>query len=83
MNRRTIPKGNALTIIAACMPCRPPVPNKIAEIAAKMIPKINVTKKGGFKFPFVVCIPRTKVAESAEVTKNVKIRTTEMVDATP
>ncbi len=79
MNRRTIPKGNALTIIAACMP---PVPNKIAEIAAKMIPQINVTKKGGFKFPFVVCIPRTKVAESAEVTKNVKIRTTEMVDAT-
>jgi len=38
-----------MTIIAACMPS---VPNKIAEIAAEMISKINVTKKGGFKFPY-------------------------------
>src|SRR5690625_4529233 len=38
-----------------------------------MTPQVNLTRKGGFNIPFVVCIPITKVAESADVIKNVLI----------
>ena len=39
-----------------------------------MIPHVNFTGLGGFKFPWVVRVPSTNVAESAEVIKKVAMR---------
>jgi hypothetical protein len=44
------------------------------------IPHTNLTIVGGVKDPFVVCIPNTKVAESADVMKNVPINTIAMIE---
>ena len=83
MTSKMTPSGSAVMMVAACNPLIPPDPIKIAAMAAKTIPQLNFTKNGGFKLPFDVCIPSTKVAESAEVTKNVMIRNREMTDRTP
>lgn len=66
--------GKAAMIEAVCNDCKPPVQSKIAAITDWIIPHVNLTELAGFKLPFVVCIPRTNVAESADVTKNVQIR---------
>src|SRR5699024_2398678 len=47
---------------------------RTAAAPAWMIPQVNLIRFGGFNIPFVVCIPRTKVAESADVMKKVVIK---------
>lgn len=51
----------------------PPVYNRTAAIADCIRPQVIFTVVGGDMDPFVVCIPKTKVAESAGVMKNVLI----------
>lgn len=75
--------GNALTMIAVCNPLKPPVPIKMIADAAKNSPQLIFTKLGGLRLPFVVCIPSTNVAESADVMKNVAIKNREMTDIVP
>ena len=45
-----------------------------------MIPQVSFTLFGGVKDPFVDCIPRTNVAESAEVMKNEAINMIAKID---
>src|SRR5690625_3502996 len=45
-----------------------------------MIPQINLILFGGYKLPPVVSIPRTNVAESADVIKNMLISRIAMLD---
>jgi hypothetical protein len=45
-------------------------------------PQLILTALGGLRLPLVDCIPRTNVAESADVLKNVPIRNTAMIVAT-
>ncbi len=61
-------------IAAVCKASKPPTYNKIEAKAAKTIPQIILMRFGGFKLPCVVNIPKTNVAESADVIKNVEIR---------
>lgn len=51
-------------------------PESMSTIAdnAKMIPYVYLTMFAGSKLPFVVILPNTNVAESADVTKNVVIK---------
>src|SRR5699024_4051223 len=67
--------GNAETIDAVWRAFKPPDQSKTAAAPAWMNPQINLILRGGFNIPFVVCIPITNVAESADVIKNVLIKT--------
>ena len=78
----TIAKGKAAIMDAVCRPCKPPDHNSTAAARDWMTPHTNFTGFGGFKSPFVVNVPSTNVAESAEVIKNVAIRMMAMVDMT-
>lgn len=64
---RTKVRGNALTIIAVCIAFNPPENIKTIADADKKNHKTTFTIFGGFKLPLVVCIPKTNVAESADV----------------
>lgn len=75
-----IENGNAATREAVCKPFKPLAINKTVAIAAWKMPHTNLTKVGGFGLPFVVIIPNTKVAESADVTRNVKINAIDSID---
>src|SRR5690606_36917803 len=73
-------KGKAAIINAFCNACNPPLYNKIAAIAASITPHVSFTLFGGVSEPFVVCIPKTNVAESAEVIKNITTSKTAIKD---
>lgn len=66
-------KGKAAIIDAVCRAFNPPDHSRINAAADTRIPHTIFVVFGGFKLPLVVCIPRTNVAESAEVIKNVLI----------
>lgn len=67
-------------MIAVCRPANPPEAISTSVEATRIIPQITFTLLGGFNFPPVVCMPSTKVAESADVTKNVVIKHTVSTD---
>src|SRR5699024_584505 len=73
--------GNAETIDAVWRAFKPPDQSKTAAAPAWMNPQINLILRGGFNIPFVVCIPITNVAESADVIKNVLINTIDNTEA--
>lgn len=63
-------KGSAAMIMVFCKAVNPFTESKITAIVDWIKPQISFTLFGGVNEPFVDCIPRTKVAESAEVMKN-------------
>ncbi len=70
----TTVNGRAAIIDARCNASSPPVQRSNAAEADWIIPQTNFTRFGGLRLPFVVCIPSTNVAESADVIKKVLIR---------
>ena len=64
-------KGKAARIAPICKPFNPPDHNKTVAATNWMTPHVNLIELGGFRFPWVVKVPRTKVAESAEMIKKV------------
>src|SRR4051794_12475238 len=70
MSSMTKENGNAAMIIVFCKAVRPLTDSRISAMVDWMTPQMSFTLFGGVNEPFVDCIPRTKVAESAEVTKN-------------
>ena len=75
--------GSAETREADCNASRPPAYSRTAAIADIRKPQIILTIRGGNKLPFVVILANMYVAESAEVIKNVKMRTMNRKETTP
>lgn len=69
--------------MAVCIAFNPPDSIKTTADADKKNPQTTFTIFGGFKLPLVVCIPKTNVAESADVTKNVVINISVMTINNP
>ena len=59
-----------------CRAFKPPANIRAKAIKAWRTPHITFVLMSGFKSPFLDIIPRTKVAESADVMKKVQRRTT-------
>src|SRR5699024_221608 len=77
--------GNAEIIAADCSafkPVSPPAKSNTYAIDDNNNPQINFTKFAGLKVPKAVCIPKTNVAESAEVIKKEDISPTVKIDKT-
>lgn len=72
--------GKAAMIIVFCKAVSPLTDNKITAMTDKVIPQASFTLFGGVIEPFVDNIPRTNVAESAEVMKNEAISTTAKIE---
>jgi len=68
--------GKAATIEAVCKPFNPPLIRRTLAVAANSTPQIKRVDIFGFKFPFEARTPKTYVAESADVTKKIKINNT-------
>src|SRR5699024_8348452 len=70
-----IPKGSAAISDAVWSASRPPPPltNSTLAVPAINAPQINLTISGGLRLPREVIDPSTKVAESADVMKNMKM----------
>ena len=68
--------GKAAIIIVFCNASNPLTDNNMIAITDNVIPQANFTLFGGVRDPLVDCIPRTKVAESAEVMKKEPINNT-------
>ena len=66
--------GSAAMIMVFCKAVSPLTDNRITAIVDWMIPQVSLTLFGGVNEPFVDCIPRTNVAESADVMKNEAIK---------
>src|SRR5699024_7194638 len=78
-------KGNAVIIAIFCNalnPLFPPEKSNTNAIKAWAKPQIIFIVTDGFNDPNVVCIPKTNVAESADVTKNVTININVIIDST-
>lgn len=75
-----IANGNAAIMEAVCSAPSPPCQSKTAAVPDCTTPHTNLIFVLGFKFPYVVCIPKTNVAESADVIKNVLISRTAKTD---
>src|SRR5699024_9895743 len=76
--------GNADIIAADCSassPVSPPANNSTYAIAANASPQTIFINPDGFNVPYAVCIPKTKVAESAEVIKNEAINANAIIDS--
>src|SRR5699024_3963927 len=78
---KMITNGKAEIMDAVCRASKPPDHNKTAAAPARITPQVNLISSGGFNIPFVVCIPNTNVAESADVIKKVLINTIDKTDA--
>ena len=61
--------GKAAMMIVFCKALSPLTESKINAIVDWMTPQTIFTLLGGVNDPYVDCIPKTKVAESADVTK--------------
>ena len=72
--------GSAATIIVFCSACNPPEYSSTRDIAASMIPQMNLIRLPGVRDPLVVIMPKTNVPESAEVMKKVPIRIIARID---
>lgn len=70
---RITAKGRAVIIAIVCNPWRPPLSNRIMAIADWRTPQMILILFLGLRSPLEESIPRTKVAESAEVIKKVII----------
>ena len=66
--------GNAAMIIVFCKAVSPLTESKMSAIVDWIIPQVSLTVFGGVNEPFVDCMPRTNVAESADVMKNDTIK---------
>src|SRR5699024_5614558 len=73
-------KGKAAIINMFCKASNPPLYSKIIATADCATPHVIFTWFGGVSDPFVVCIPSTNVAESADVIKNVTISANAIID---
>lgn len=80
MSTMTNEKGSAAIIIVFCKAVRPFTDSKMSAIVDWINPQMSFTVFGGVNEPFVDCIPSTKVAESADVTKNEAINKTAATD---
>jgi hypothetical protein len=69
--------GNAAAMDADCNVSKLPLNNNTIDIKARTMPQITLIALEGFNFPSEQKIPKTKVAESAEVIKNVTISSKE------
>ena len=74
--------GNAATMSMFCKALNPSADNKITAISDCETPQMILIIFGGCIEPSVVCIPKTNVAESADVMKNVLISITATIDNT-
>ena len=74
--------GKAATMSILCKASRPSADNKMTAMADCARPQITFTILDGSNEPFVVCMPNTNVAESAEVMKNVLIKITAIIERT-
>ena len=59
-------KGKAARMEPVWRPLSPPDQSSTAAATDWTIPQVNFTEFEGFKLPFVVKVPKTNVAESAE-----------------
>ncbi len=76
MRSMTIVNGSAATIAMRCSASRPPETNKTAAAADTNSPQVTFFRNEGVRLPSEVIMDNTKVAESAEVTKNTPRRRT-------
>src|SRR5690625_2748871 len=74
MSSKINTNGNAETMEAVCNAFNPPDHSNTEAAADWINPQISLILSGGLNIPFVVCIPMTNVAESAEVIKKIAIR---------
>ena len=65
---------------AVCNACSPPDQSKTTAVNDWIMPHVNLIQFGGLRFPCVLSVPRTNVAESADVIKKVAIKTMAMSD---
>ena len=75
-----IKNGKAMIIEVLRIATRPPLKSKTIAINDSRMPQIILILVSGFKSPFLANMPITKVAESAEVTKNVIINKVAIID---
>ena len=83
MSSMTKENGKAAMIIVFCKAVSPLTESKISAMVDWITPQMSFTLFGGVNEPFVDCIPRTNVAESADVMKNEtinKIAKTDMMN---
>ncbi len=73
-------KGNVARMAPVWRPLSPPDQSRMAAERDWIAPQVNLTRLEGFRLPLVVNVPRTNVAESAEVIKNVPMRNMAMRD---
>jgi hypothetical protein len=72
--------GKAAPINVFCNACNPPLYKRTKATIDREIPQVIFTVLGGVSDPYVVCIPSTNVAESADVIKNVQTSVMATVD---
>lgn len=75
-------RGRAAVIDILCNASRPPENSRTAAADDWIIPQPILIPVGGSILPRVVIMPSTKVAESAEVTKNIIKRTMDSKEST-
>ncbi len=71
-------KGSAMMMATFLIATNPPLKSKTIAIDDNTTPQITLIFLSGFKSPFRENMAITKFAESAEVTKNVTIKTVAM-----
>lgn len=74
INSMTNENGSAAMIMVFCKAVSPLTDNRMKAIVDWMVPQVSLTLFGGVNEPFVDCMPRTNVAESADVMKNEAIK---------
>src|SRR5690606_34848890 len=73
-------KGNADTSDAVCKASSPPEYKRTAATADIVTPQTTFPNTGGVKLPFDDILAKMYVAESADVTRNVKINKIETME---
>src|SRR5699024_10080938 len=79
-NNKTTVKGKADISEAVSNASKPPVKRSTATTNDTSAPQTTVVNNGGCKLPFAVMLAKIYVAESADVTKNVKINKSATID---
>lgn len=79
----TMAKGAAAAMDIICKFFNPPVMRRTNANAAWRTPHTAILLFGGLRSPLVEYMERTKVAELADVIKNVEIKTTIIMDIIP
>ena len=68
-------------INAFCNAVNPFADSRMIATADWATPHVNLTTLGGLSDPYVVCMPRTNVAESADVMKKMAMRMIAIIDS--